>query len=89
MFCHEEHVEGGPAEQGEDRDVQRTEVAEMLHGFPRTRQSLVPDTCKAQLPWGSCTTPESSPQIPIIAYAGSSQFLLVTTKRMSALPFYR
>ena len=34
MFCHEEHVKGGPAEKEEDRDVQRPEVAEMLHGFP-------------------------------------------------------
>lgn len=34
MSCHEGHVEGGPAEEEKDRDVQRTEVAEMLHGFP-------------------------------------------------------
>ena len=57
--------------------------------LPRTLQTLVPDTCMAQLPWGSCTTALSSPQIPFIAYANLSQFLFVTTKRTSVFPFYR
>lgn len=44
-----------------ERHSENTEVAEMLHGFPKTLQFLVPNTCKAQLPLGSCITPAFSP----------------------------
>lgn len=64
MFGHEEQVEGGPAQKEDESDSESTELAEMLHGFPRTPQSLVPDAYKPLLPWGSCTAPVSSPQIP-------------------------
>lgn len=80
MFCHGEHVEGGPAQKDDERDLENTEV---LHSSPRTPQSLAPDTYKSPLPWGSCTTPVPSPQIPCIAYTSLSQFLLLTTKRTS------
>lgn len=46
---------GGQRRKG--REVQRTlGLSEVLHGFSGTRQALVPDASKAQLPWGSGST---------------------------------
>lgn len=86
VFGHEEQVEGGPAQKEDESDSESTELAEMLHGFPRTPQSLVPDAYKPLLPWGSCTAPVSSPQIPCIAYTSPRPFLLLTPRRTSTGP---
>lgn len=59
--------------EGRWEDSKNTELAEMLHGFPRTQKFLVPDAYKPLLPWGSCTAPVFSPQIPLHQ---PSQFLL-------------
>lgn len=51
MSCHEEQVEGGPAQKEDESGSESTELAEMLLGLPRTPQSLVPDAYKPLLPW--------------------------------------